>query len=75
MPGVTFEPQTPGLLRRPRQAAELMRHRPARGVAVRAGMEFHHRRAERLGGLELDGLGVDEQGDPNAGLAEGRDVR
>ena len=45
------------------------------GMAVGAGVQFDHRRAEPGGGFELSGFGSDEQADPDAGVLQPADDR
>src|SRR5262249_62404404 len=62
---MTLEAERIGMRRRLDDPLQLALARLAFGFAVSPRVEFHHRRAERAGGIELPGIGVDEERDPD----------
>jgi hypothetical protein len=70
MSGMAFKTQIMGMLGGAPQAVELILAGVVRGVAIGAGMEFDHRRSERVSGFQLKWLGLDEHGDANSRRAQ-----
>jgi hypothetical protein len=75
--GMHLEPQRighRGHLGQPRQFGIAVVEPPfGMGVAIAAGMQFDHRGADPVRGLDLAGIGGDEDRDPTARIAQGRD--
>ena len=68
--GMAFKTQIMGMLGGAPEPVELILAGVVRGFAVGAGMKFDHRRSERVRGIQLTSLGLDEQGDANSRRAQ-----
>jgi hypothetical protein len=71
MAGVAFQAEFLGQRRGGAQPVQLA----GAALGIGAGMQFHHRRAERGGGAQLRRVGIDEQRDADAGRTQGGDRR
>ena len=68
--GVAFEADALGVGGSRDQPVEVTPAFGTLGLAIGARMQLDHRRAQRLGGVELGRVGLDEQRDADAGFAQ-----